>query len=155
MSFYRPTTWDDVDFVSKYMREEDKEECIAGGLLPHHALSLSYEGAIVAYTLLTPNTHIPGAVLGVGMSNLNPCMGVIWMLGTDAIKTHRFTFLRNCKPVLNELYEITGKDCFYNYTYSKNTLHHAWLKWLGFKFLREVSLPPDGNTFLEFVRLKG
>lgn len=155
MKLYRPATWDDVDFVSKHMREEDKEECMAGGLMPNHALSLSYEGALVSYTLLTPNSYIPAAILGVGLSNFGPHMGVIWMLGTDDIRKYKVTFLKNCKPMLNDLYEITNRECFYNYTYSKNTLHHAWLKWLGFKFLREVQLPPDGQTFLEFVRLKG
>lgn len=154
MKLYRPTTWDDVYFVADFMREEDQDECRAGGLTPVSALSLSYEKAIVSYTLLTPSTYEPAAVLGVGESPLGPQFGTLWMLGTDAISKHKFTFLRNCRPFLNDLFESTGMDCFYNYTYSENTLHHAWLKWLGFKFLREVELPPYGFTFIEFARLR-
>ena len=154
MELYRPTTWDDVYHVVDNMREEDVDECRAGGLTAYSALSLSYESALVSYTLLTPE-HVPAAILGVQDSVLGPQFGSIWMLGTEDIAKHKVTFLKRCKPFLTELYDKTGKECFYNYTYSENKLHHAWLKWLGFKFIREVELPPYGFSFIEFVRLKG
>lgn len=155
MSLHRPATWDDVYFVADFMREEDQDECRASGHVPVEALSLSHEKAIVSYTLLTPHEGHPAAIIGVGESSLGPQFGSIWMLGTDAIRKHKFTFLRNCKPFLQELYAETGMECFYNYTYADNQLHHAWLRWLGFKFIREVALPPYGHSFIEFVRLKG
>jgi hypothetical protein len=155
MDLARPATWDDVAYVYKNMRQEDQDECWAGGLNPDLALSMSHEGSIVSYALISPDTKKPAALLGISPSNLGPRFGIIWMLGTDDIKKHRFTFLRNCKPFLGQLYEATEKECFYNYTYSKNSLHHDWLKWLGFSFLREVQLPPTNEPFYEFVRLKG
>lgn len=154
MQLYRPANWDDLYYVVDHMREGDQDECRAGGYTPYDALSLSYENAIVAYTLLTPD-HTPAAILGVGDSAYGPSFGSVWMLGTDDIKKHRVNFLRACRASLDKLYDEAGKDCLYNYTYSENKLHHAWLKWLGFKFLREVNIPPYGHSFIEFVRLKG
>lgn len=154
MQLSRPATWDDVDYVIRNMREEDQAECVAGGYTPSKALSLSHEESIVSYTLLTPDGD-PAAILGVSKGSLGPKFGLIWMLGTDDIRKHKFTFLRNCKPFLETLYDDLGFECFYNYTYAENTLHHAWLKWLGFKFIRQIELPPLGQPFIEFVRLRG
>jgi hypothetical protein len=53
------------------------------------------------------------------------------------------------------LFDVTGDDAFYNYTYSRNTVHHKWLKWSGFTFLRKVTLPPLNKEFYEFVILRG
>lgn len=153
MTFYRPTTWEDVYFVVDNMREEDQDECRANGYTPLDALSLSYENSIVSYTLHTPD-GVPAAIMGVSKSGIGPQFGVIWMLGTNDIQHHKVYALRRCKPFLSDLYEEMGMECFYNYTYSENKLHHSWLKWLGFTFLRSVALPPDGHDFYEFVRLK-
>ena len=154
MKFYRPTTWDDVQFIAKHMREGDKEECRAGGFSPLEALSQSFELSIVSYTLNTPD-GVPAAITGVSPSSIGANIGVIWMLGTDDISKHKIYALRRCKPFIANLYDELGMDCFYNCTYIKNKLHHSWLRWLGFTFLRTVTLPPDGQEFLEFVRLKG
>lgn len=153
MQFSRSATSEDVLFVASNMRQGDVEECKAGGFTPLDALTFSYASSFVAYTLLTPQ-DVPAAILGVSPSPVSDSLGVLWMLGTDDIKTHKFTFLRNCKPYLSYLFEITGKEAFYNYTYHENALHHQWLKWLGFTFLRKVDLPPQGRTFYEFVKLK-
>lgn len=154
MQLHRNATLDDIAFVANYMRVEDVEECKAGGLTPFDALALSYKERLLAYTLLTPDTHSPAAILGVNESPISENLGIIWMLGTDAIRKHRFTFLRGCEQYVNLLFDVTGRDCFYNYTYHANALHHQWLKWLGFTFIRKVELPPYNETFYEFVKLK-
>lgn len=153
MKYTRPAYWDDVCYVSDNMRPEDIEECEAGGLNHFDALRLSFERSDVAYTLITPD-DVPCAILGVSPSPLQG-MGIIWMLGTDGIRKHKITFLRNSLPGLQRLYDETGYEALYNYTYAKNKLHHAWLRWLGFKFIREVPMPPYDQPFYEFVRLKG
>lgn len=154
MQTYRPATWDDVYFVSDNMREEDQDECRAGGLTSYDALSLSFDKCTQAYTLLTPVNSTPAAILGVSESPLSKRLGIIWMLGTDDIARHKIHFLRNCKKGLNDLFTEANKEGFYNYTYTENTLHHNWLQWLGFKFLRSLKLPPHDQLFLEFVKLK-
>jgi len=152
--FYRAATVDDVNFVSDNMRVEDRNECEAGGLHPHDALTQSYLGCTIAYTLLTPGELRPAAILGVSESPLSQRLGIIWMLGTEDIARHKITFLRRCKPFLDNLFDEAGKQGFYNYTYSENKLHHDWLHWLGFTFLRSVKMPPYNKLFLEFVTLR-
>jgi hypothetical protein len=154
MTIMRPATLDDVSFVATRMRVEDAAECHAGGMSPLDALTLSYETSLVVYALLEPVLQVPGAILGV-CPGVYPKWGAIWLLGTDAIRKYRTTFLRNSKPALAHLYEETQKDVLYNYTFCENTVHHAWLRWLGFTFLRKINLPPHGQPFYEFVKIKG
>lgn len=154
MNLHRDATFDDISYVAKNMRVEDVEECKAGGLTPLDALTLSYTDRLVAYTLLTPDTFTPAAILGVNASPFSDKLGLIWMLGTDAIKTHKFTFLRGCEQYVRHLFDVTDRDCLYNYSYHGNPLHHQWLRWLGFTFIRKVELPPFNETFYEFVKLK-
>lgn len=150
----RPFQWDDVPFVAEHMRKEDAEECAAGGFTPFGALAHSTATSIVLKTLFTPDTKEPGAICGVCPGPI-PSWGAIWLLGTDAIKRHRVPFLRMSRETVNDLYEETGKEVFYNYTYVQNHVHHAWLRWLGFTFIRKVPLPPHGLEFYEFVKIKG
>ncbi|WP_316172971.1 hypothetical protein [Bradyrhizobium sp. SZCCHNRI2049] len=151
----RPPTLDDVEFIANHMRKADVEECAASGFTPLGALLQSIDLSIVCKCAIAPDTGQPGFVMGVCPSTLGPSWGAIWLLGTDDIKRHRVLFLRHSREVLASLYEETGKEVFYNYTFIENSVHHEWLRWLGFKFLRKVSLPPHGQQFIEFVKLKG
>lgn len=153
-SLIRSPSLEDVWHVGDNMRTDDIEECKAGGFTPLGALGHSIATSIVYKALVAPDTGLPGAILGV-CPGFSPAWGAIWLLGTDDIKRHRVTFLRNSRTTLKALYEETGKEVFYNYTYVENHVHHAWLRWLGFKFIRKVSLPPHGYQFYEFVKIKG
>jgi hypothetical protein len=51
------------------------------------------------------------------------------------------------------MFKECGAEYVYNYTYAKNTVHHRWLKWLGFTFLRKVNLGPEGKPFIEFAKI--
>ena len=61
------------------------------------------------------------------------------------------SFLRHSRPLLTQLF--ADYDALYNYTYERNTVHHNWLRWLGFVFLRRVELTPN-NFFYEFVKVR-
>lgn len=149
----RPYNMDDVDFIAEHMRKEDIEECGAGGLTPFQALLQSIGSSTVCKALLTPDTREPGAILGV-CEGFSPRWGAVWLLGTDAIKRHRIPFLRHSRDTMADLFQETGKEAFYNYTFVNNTVHHQWLRWLGFTFLRKVQLPPYGQEFYEFAKLR-
>jgi hypothetical protein len=144
---------DDVDYIANNMRDADVKECEAGGFTSFAALLHSINTSIICKTLITPDTREPGAILGV-CPGFSPSWGAIWLLGTDSIKQHRVPFLRRSRQALAELYEESGKEVFYNYTFVENTVHHSWLRWLGFTFLRKVPFH-NGNEFYEFVKLKG
>lgn len=149
----RPTTQDDIEFIAENIRKEDAEECEAAGFSPAAGLALSKGTSIVCKTLLTPDTLQPGAVMGV-CPGFSPSWGAIWLLGTDDIKRYRVPFLRRSRQVLADLYDETRMEAFYNYSYVGNSVHHAWLRWLGFTFLRKVPLH-NGHEFYEFVKIKG
>lgn len=151
--YVRPSVAEDVAFIADHMREGDVEEVHACGHNPHDALSLGLKLSTPCYTL-TDFEGTPFAMLGVSPSG-QPDAGLIWMLGTAGIEDIKVTFLKYSKPVLLRLYEESGTELLYNYTYAENTVHHQWLKWLGFIFIRKVALPPHGKHFYEFARLRG
>jgi hypothetical protein len=151
--YIHPATEDDVRFIAANMRQADIEEAGALGLSPLDALMLSHHHAIKSYTLISPDGE-PIAITGVSPSSMGDVWGAIWLLGTGGIEKFPKTFLRNSIPVLDLLYEETGRTVFHNFAYAENDLHLKWLRWLGFKFIRTVNLPPHDKDFVEFVRLR-
>jgi hypothetical protein len=148
MKHIRPSDWNDVWYLAGQLRQADIEECAAHGHTPLDALAISRENSRVCYTLLDP----AGQALGMaGVAG----DGLVWLLGTPGIEKNTMAFLRHSMPVLRHFYREAGTDLLYNYTYSENKLHHKWLRWLGFTFIRQVTLPPLGKPFYEFARLKG
>ncbi len=149
----RPATWDDVMFIAENMRQADIGECRAGNLSPLDALTHSMDASIIAQTVLAPDTLKPGCIMGVCGSDYGPSWGAIWLLGTDDIARHRVPFLRRSKKVLANLYEDTGREVFYNYTWVNNHVHHTWLRWLGFTFFPATQF--QYGRFYPFVKIKG
>lgn len=145
----RPSTWSDVVYLSDKLRDADVEELAATGYTPMDALADGFNRAQACYTILTPTDHSkPMGMVGVGASHFED-IGLIWMLGTDDVVTHGIRFLKDSKPVLSDLFEMTGYRAFYNHTFYKNTVHHHWLKWMGFHFIA------SNGRFHEFIKLKG
>ena len=130
MHYIRPAMQEDVGYLSNNLREEDVEEVCASNSTPLSALSHGFEMSDPCLTL-TDKQDVPIAMLGT------------------------VPFLRNSKPVLSDLFDRTGCSFFYNYTYVSNALHHRWLRWLGFTFLRTITMPTTGKEFIEFVKLRG
>lgn len=150
--YVRPSVAEDVQFIADHMRDEDVEEAYACGHSPHDALSLGLHASSPCYTL-TDFSQTPIAMVGVSPSPY-PDAGLIWMLGTKGIEEVKITFLKYSKPALRLLYKESGCQFFHNISYASNTVHHQWLKWLGFSFLRKVELPTNGAQFYEFARIK-
>lgn len=153
MKYIRPSVQEDVEFLSSRLREEDVEEVTASANTPFNALSHGLAVSKPCYTLID-REHTPVGMLGVCEGTYRNS-GIIWLLGTKGIETNSISFLRHSKPVLGSLFVGTGYDFVYNYTYVKNELHHRWLRWLGFTFLRTITLPSTGKEFIEFVKLRG
>lgn len=152
MQYWRPPTREDCELIAANMRLEDIMECACLWHTPLDALLLGFEHSDVCYTLVDPEGE-PVAMLGVVASPTYENFGSIWLLGTPGIEKFSYRFLRHSKKVLNEFYDETGYDAMYNYTHKDNVVHHKWLQWLGFTFLRRVNFGNSG--FIEFVRLKG
>lgn len=152
MKYWRHSTKDDVAYVAMRLRDADRLEVDAMKHSPLAALHMGYIGSDICYTLLSPEGK-PIAMLGVVPSQAYENLGAIWLLGTEGIEQYGYRFLRHSKQCLQELYDKTGYDAFYNATHKDNHVHHKWLRWLGFTFLRRITI--DNSYFIEFVRLKG
>lgn len=87
-----------------------------------------------------------------GVSGTKGSIGVPWMLATDGIKKIKKAFLRECRDYVEEMHE--NYPVLTNFVWSKNIVHIAWLKWLGFQFGETKSLGPDNELFIHFQRVK-
>ena len=76
--------------------------------------------------------------------------GQIWMLCTPAIHEYPFTFAREAKRFI----ESREEKLLWNIVDKRNTAHLKLLKFLGFKFLRELEHGPNKLTFIEFCRVR-
>ena len=76
--------------------------------------------------------------------------GQIWMLCTNAIHEYPLTFAREAKRFI----ESRKEDLLWNIVDKRNAAHLKLLKFLGFKFLRELEHGPNKLTFIEFCRVR-
>ena len=76
--------------------------------------------------------------------------GKIWMLCTPAIHEYPLTFAREAKRFI----ESRDEELLWNIVDKRNTAHLKLLKFLGFKFLRELEHGPNKLTFIEFCRVR-
>ena len=71
------------------------------------------------------------------------------MLCTPVIKDYPISFARNAKQFL----KTRPETILWNMVDKRNTTHIKLLRFLGFKFLRELQHVPNNLTFIEFVSL--
>ena len=128
--------------VASNLRPEDRRELEEGhGLDPIEELTqLAYDPLCVYFTV--PN----GKAAGMAGVDTN---GAIWMLCTPAIHEYPLTFARECKRYV----ESRTEPLLWNIADKRNILHLKLLKFLGFKFLRELKHGPNQITFIEFCRV--
>lgn len=138
----------DLEYLAEHLRECDKEEVLVNSDDVLGALEESVD--LSQYVQVIDVSGVPMGIFGTAHYGGDQC--TIWMLATDEIENYSQTFLRNSKRMIRYLFEITGANRFYNYTYAKNKLHHRWLRWCGAVFGPETILVgPDEKQFLMFV----
>ena len=126
--------------VASNLRPEDAREAIEGhGIDPiiHIPIS-SLRGFCVSFTV--PNGET------AGICGIND--GEIWMLCTPAIHKYPLTFAREAKRFIDSRPE----KLLYNVVDKRNVVHIKLLKFLGFKFIREIPFGPNKLPFIEFCK---
>ena len=83
-----------------------------------------------------------------GMAGVDPG-GQIWMVCTNAIHDYPILFARQAKRYV----ERQPHKLLWNIVDKRNVVHLKLLKFLGFKFLRELKHGPNQLTFIEFCRV--
>ena len=140
--YIHPITLEAAIEVASNLRPEDRREVEEGhGYDPiEYAKFIAQEGSAVYFTV--PNGKTAG-MAGVGSG------GAIWMICTEAIKDYPHTFARESKRFV----ESRTEPLLWNVADRRNTVHLKLLKFLGFKFLRELKYGPNQLSFIEFCRV--
>ena len=137
-----PVTMEATIEVASNLRPDDYREVVEGhGLYPLAHIPLStLHGDVVYFNV--PN----GKTAGLAGVNTD---GSIWMLCTPAIHDYPLTFAREAKRFIDSRQE----PLLWNIVDKRNVVHLKLLKFLGFKFLRELKHGPNNLTFIEFCRV--
>jgi len=124
--------------VASNLRPDDRREVVEGhGVDPMLIPLIINEGFCVSFTV--PNGRTAG-LAGIQDG------GIIWMLTTPAIHDYPLTFAREAKRFIDSRTE----PLLWNIIDKRNTVHLKLLRFLGFKFLREIKYGPNNLTFIEF-----
>lgn len=142
MAHVRKSVATDQTDLAPRLREADRVELDA-----HHAPAELALG--MGFTFSRPCLTIEHDGKPIGMFGVTPLAGVdevgqVWLLGSDEIAVIRVQFLRESKRWLKEISKDYEMLC--NVVHEENTLHHRWLKFLGFSFLNHH------RPFFEFAR---
>lgn len=142
----------DLVWLSDHMRKSDAAEIAAtSGVSPASAMALGQ--AYSSYMKVACLGEIPVLVFGVSPTD-NPLVGKVWMLATDILQNPRARKLiarysMNWVREMQDIYPVLT-----NITDARNTVHHRWLKWCGFRFIQKLDHGPVGAAFYEFVRIR-
>ena len=140
--YIHPLTPEAAFEVASNLLPEDRREVEEGhGYDPTVILPSTYEMGDSVY-FRVPNGELAG-IAGVHDK------GQIWMLCTPAILKYPVTFAREAKRYVDSRQE----KLLWNIVDKRNTVHLKLLRFLGFKFLRELKHGPNQLTFIEFCRV--
>ncbi len=140
--YIHPATEEAAIEVASNLLPADRREVEEGhGLDPQESLLYAvHNHACVWFEV--PNGKTAG-MAGVGPG------GEIWMLCTPAIHEYPITFAREAKRFV----ESRTEPLLWNIVDRRNTVHLKLLRFLGFKFLREIFHGPNQLSFIEFCRV--
>ena len=142
--YIHPITLEAAQEVASNLRPHDRREVEEGhGINPEAYLVCAANDPNWVY-FTVPNGKT------AGMAGVNPTDGLIWMLCTPAIHEYPLTFARESKRFV----ESRKEKLLWNIGDKRNKVHLKLLKFLGFKFLREIKNGPNNLSFIEFCRVR-
>ena len=139
-----PITTEAAIAVASNLLPSDAREVIQGyGIDNVLEIAVNAVSAADAYQFKTPN----GEIAAIGGAEPT---GQIWMLCTPIVHNYPVTFTREIRRWLNS----RSEKLLWNIVDKRNTTHIKLLRFLGFKFLREVIHGPNNLTFIEFCKIQ-
>jgi len=140
---FHPLTKEAAISVASNLIFTDQRECFEG----HGYQNID---TIVTNALKSPNGHCwkapNGKIAAIGGIMKD---GRLWMLCTNTIKEFPRQFVKDSLRMLNSRPE----NLLWNVVDKRNETHIKLLRFLGFKFLREISYGPNNITFIEFCKI--
>ena len=138
---------EDVPYLSKNLRPEDKDEIkAASGMTPEGGI-----GRAVLMKEAWVGVHKEGPWVIWGHMSADPEVATVWCLATTQLSKHRAGFFRVSISWLDRIVQqFKYLNCF---TDSRNEEHHRWLKFMRFKRVGDPLFFFDPNVeFHEYRR---
>ena len=142
--YIHPITIEAAVEVASNLRPDDYREVKEGH---GHEPLLYIPHAAFTHQTSVYFTHPDGRI--AGLAGVEEDDGKIWMLCTPVIHDRPMLFARNAKRWI----ESREDRILWNIVDKRNTAHLKLLKFLGFKFLRELKYGPNQLSFIEFCRV--
>ena len=145
---YIKTTRKHLEELAPKLRKEDKDEIEAstGSTDYLEMLLLSWELSSECLTVICDKE-----VVGVfGVRELKG-HGIPWLLGSDNVAKDRKYFLRESRMIISRW--LKTYSLLFNYVDCRNDTSIKWLKFLGFKMIRKLTLTDPTKPFYEFVNI--
>jgi hypothetical protein len=154
MAFVRQASLEDVISVASRLRYADRQETLAAtGLPPEVLLPEAFRSGRRMMTggIDRPNGEgRPEVLFGCDPVIGHEHIGIVWLMGTDAIDKNPMTFLRISKRLWDGY--LAEYEALTNFVMEGNAVHVVWLEWLGAKFTRRIDrFGPLSKPFLEFI----
>ena len=147
----------DCHAIAPRLREEDaKELLLSSGKEPIESLLDSFSFSSETFVAEEDGQVI--AIWGFGTfiyeeAGKKTLVGVPWMVGTPEMMKHPVTIVAAGRVAVDRW--ESQCDCLCNLTHVENTVHHRWLRHLGFQFMPDVvPTGPSKAPFLQFYRYK-
>ena len=144
--YHRVSTLDDMVYLSKNLRYEDKREVEALGHTPEKALALGFGNSSICRSIIDKH----GTPVGVyGVIPLSDKIGQIWMLGSPGLIKIKTAFLKQSRSEVESMNIMYPLLC--NFIDSRNDVHLKWIRWCGFKIIGEKMI--NNVKFYEFCKV--
>lgn len=149
----RPSEPGDARVLANHLRPEDYREVRAlrdGNM--SDLLVMSIASSDPCYSAFTSGGAL-AMIFGVAPHPTEDKTGIVWLLGTTDMAQLHYRFLRESKSWLDRLFG-DRYEILFNIADKRNTLHLDWLRWLGFKFMKEIPAGRNRELFIEFYKSK-
>lgn len=136
-----------IESIAADMRQADIDEVWASN---HHTPleSLMKGWKLSDLSTIAMCDDEPLVIIGLVKRDILTGSGVVWMLGANRAMNYRKEFLKQTKPVINEMLNVCPRLC--NMVHSKNKNSMRWLKLLGFTIDDPIKYGPDDELFHRF-----
>lgn len=151
----RPATLADTEWVSKHLRDEDRREVeTASGRSAQDVVLESFRLSAECYTIRLQDTsgridENPAVIFGVSKDPSRPGVGVMWLLGTPAMRRGALSIMREAPKWLDH-FNRRYPNGIHNVVDTRNDLHIRWLMLTGFHF--GITIDIQGVPFVHVMR---
>ena len=144
---------EDVRLLAPRLCAADVQELQASsGSTPEAALTSGLNSPDACLTG-TKETGEPILMFGTVPHPRDPSVGLVWLLSSEEVLNHRTDFLRKSRHYMDVF--ARKYPILMNFTDCRNTVHHRWLRWCGFAFLKTVTgLGTGGHPFYKVARVR-